>query len=550
MAQGGNKPPIIPPEILAAIERGWRVFPVHSAPAGNCSCEKPDCKRPGKHPRTRYGHLDATSDREKILAWLRRWPGCNWAVATGEGSYILVLDVDGASGRSSLARLEQLHGTLPATLISLTVRKDGGEQRWLAFSPDVDVRGSAGKIGLGLDVKANGGYAIIPPSIHETGRVYEWINPSSPIADAPSWLIQIALAANLQSGNLKPRPDTHSDNRIPKGRRNTTLTGEAGRLRRRGCEKSRTWTWLLEINAARCKPPLPEDEIAAIATSISRPAYAPAAPDNLRLPLEEFVLDAILKNRQEKDDNPKIVTPLFVFARIMKARPEFGGKDGYAAAQILDMLLPQLPGVVDPWEVTFGEIHDDPRAEFIRSWDAVKTPGFGDSLTDAWSNAQRFPLKPLREYSRKYAQFLSLVGHLQQDHPGQSIALPVERIGGILHCDRTTVGNYRKRAEQDALLTKVKLYNKELKEADEFRFDIGAFDWTTGQQLGSTSLGARFVPDTAPSREPTPISSTLRPFPPSHGESKVSEVSDVSGGNPTPNGIAQTKVADQRGVGN
>jgi hypothetical protein len=38
----------------------------------------------------------------------------------------------------------------------------------------VAIRNSAGKLGPGLDVRADGGYIVLPPSIHPSGNPYEW----------------------------------------------------------------------------------------------------------------------------------------------------------------------------------------------------------------------------------------------------------------------------------------------------------------------------------------------------------------------------------------
>lgn len=73
--------------------RGLRVFPVFEIEDdGRCACGR-DCGRDaGKHPRTRHGFKDATTNSVQITAWWSRWPNANIGVATGEG--IVVLDVD------------------------------------------------------------------------------------------------------------------------------------------------------------------------------------------------------------------------------------------------------------------------------------------------------------------------------------------------------------------------------------------------------------------------------------------------------------------------
>ena len=59
-----------------AVERGWRVFPLHSirSQGSVCSCGKRACTAPGKHPRTPRGCLDATTDVAQITAWWEQWP--------------------------------------------------------------------------------------------------------------------------------------------------------------------------------------------------------------------------------------------------------------------------------------------------------------------------------------------------------------------------------------------------------------------------------------------------------------------------------------------
>lgn len=47
---------------LAYARHGWAVFPLHTWMGTQCSCGRPDCPNPGKHPRTKNGLKDATTD--------------------------------------------------------------------------------------------------------------------------------------------------------------------------------------------------------------------------------------------------------------------------------------------------------------------------------------------------------------------------------------------------------------------------------------------------------------------------------------------------------
>lgn len=57
---------------------------------------------------------------------------------------------------------------------------------------------------------------------------------------------------------------------IPEGQRNVTLTRLAGKLRRDGLDAESIVAALLTVNAARCQPPLPDDEVRGIAASIGK----------------------------------------------------------------------------------------------------------------------------------------------------------------------------------------------------------------------------------------------------------------------------------------
>ena len=80
----------------------WPVAPAHwIEPDGNCSCGKPECSSPGKHPigaLVPHGLKDATKDRDTIGRWWGQNPNANIIVPTGSASGIWVLDVDPPHG--------------------------------------------------------------------------------------------------------------------------------------------------------------------------------------------------------------------------------------------------------------------------------------------------------------------------------------------------------------------------------------------------------------------------------------------------------------------
>jgi len=167
------------PVLAAALQYarlGFRVLPVYGLFNGACACPKGEsCESPGKHPRSRRGVNDATTDSAKILSAFASWLGTstttNIGIATGAESGIFVLDVDPRhGGEDSLRALESEQGQLPGTLES----KTGGGGRHIYFKhPGGRVPNKVG-IRPGLDVRGDGGYVVAPPSLHVSGEIYTW----------------------------------------------------------------------------------------------------------------------------------------------------------------------------------------------------------------------------------------------------------------------------------------------------------------------------------------------------------------------------------------
>jgi hypothetical protein len=182
---------------LAAIARGWAVFPVHSVrPNGSCRCSKGvACKHPGKHPLTKRGFKDASDDEEIVRAWWAEWPDANVGIATGSASGIWVLDVDPRhGGDKTLQALEEQHGTLRAP----TVRTGGGGFHFLFLMDSDPPVPSRNGVVRGIDVKGEGGYVVGAGSKHASGGVYCWADRQTPedipLTIAPQWLLEIVLA--------------------------------------------------------------------------------------------------------------------------------------------------------------------------------------------------------------------------------------------------------------------------------------------------------------------------------------------------------------------
>jgi Bifunctional DNA primase/polymerase, N-terminal/AAA domain/Primase C terminal 1 (PriCT-1) len=248
---------------------GFPVFPVHYPKLGRdgrlwCSCGKADCANKAKHPLTPNGLKDATTDPAQIDSFWKRDPRANVAVAIPPD--IVGLDIDPRhGGDASLAELEAVRGPFPETARVLT--GGGGSHIYGRVPPSVQIsNNNTGKLGTGIDIKAFGGYLLLPPSLHISNRVYEWeltlrINDVG-IADWPQWLINaISQPTNSQnSGQRFELPD-----KIRDGTRNEYLFRYARSLHARKSDFDEILDALRPVNQRRCEPPLEDGELFKIA---------------------------------------------------------------------------------------------------------------------------------------------------------------------------------------------------------------------------------------------------------------------------------------------
>ncbi len=244
--------------------RGWAVFPVHTPRIdGGCSCGTPSCPRVGKHPRTPHGLRDATTDPGTILAWWWRWPEANIGVALGQRSGIVAVAVDPRhGGDETLAALEREHGAELESVEAVT----GGGGRHIVFA--CPAGGCPTRYpGEGLELRGDGAYIVVVPSLHASGRTYTWEVSHDPddvaLAPLPDWLLAIAHGAPsgrpASQSRLEPRRVLEG---VSAGERDTTLFRYACRLRGKGL--AREEAEILVVQAARaCQPPFPDQDARA-----------------------------------------------------------------------------------------------------------------------------------------------------------------------------------------------------------------------------------------------------------------------------------------------
>jgi hypothetical protein len=266
---------------LAYLARGWSVLAVCPPDhAGVGKEHQKNCTSAGKAP---WGPWKEFQDRRATETELRRkWtdnPTLNVGLALGPVSGLVRVDVDGPAGEAKLQELSK--GDLPLTLEFTSGRVNGGRGLLYAIPSGVALRTTSEnpKHKEELRLQAKGAQTVLPPSRHSAGTLYAWRPGHGPDeiepAPAPAWLVE-ALRADGRASRDNGRA-RHLDEvkRIPEGARDTMLTSLAGSMRRRGMSEDAILAALRAENAARCDPPLPDEQVVKIAHSVAR--YAPAA---------------------------------------------------------------------------------------------------------------------------------------------------------------------------------------------------------------------------------------------------------------------------------
>jgi hypothetical protein len=216
-----------------------------------------------KKPYTTHGFKDATADINTIMAWWDQWPDASIGIPTAGYT---VLDVDPKNGGDkTLAEWTEKHGALPVTPTART--GSGGLHYWFKGSARCSVNKKAG-----LDIRSDGGYVVVPPSLHPSGNRYEWINDlRTPMAEAPAWLIEALLVPAKKKVETFHHSDpfmftwgdeTHdlaTDPGADEGERNATLCRLVGVHIDRGDSKASVMA-MAKMWARRCRPTYPEAE--------------------------------------------------------------------------------------------------------------------------------------------------------------------------------------------------------------------------------------------------------------------------------------------------
>ena len=213
-----------------------------------------------KRPATANGFKDATTDKAQIERWWKENPNYNIGIATGSPSGgLVVVDVDedkekGKTGLSSIQNWMKKNGQIPKTVEVVTGR--GGLHAYYFCKTQLSNRTN---VLDSVDIRADGGYVVAPPSIHPNGNSYRFADGFGleyGIRDASD--IVVELATFKQSA---PKETFNLSGAIPEGTRVDTLFKLTCSLIDKGMSEIAIRNAVRVENNTRCNPPLSEEEL-------------------------------------------------------------------------------------------------------------------------------------------------------------------------------------------------------------------------------------------------------------------------------------------------
>jgi hypothetical protein len=196
-------------------QRGWLLFAATAEKRPRANCGRPVCMAHVTPEQmascdclTCHGFWAASTSPEKLARQLRAvGPDATLALRTGLDSKVLVMDLDPKPGRG-LDKLIPFVRPLVRGAGMLPTAKTPRGGRHFYFRLDEIVPSSVGRIGEGVDIRAEGGLVVLPPS---AGR--EWTEyglPDGPLPSTPQALIEAARPR--QQGDAVPRPGSQRGN--------------------------------------------------------------------------------------------------------------------------------------------------------------------------------------------------------------------------------------------------------------------------------------------------------------------------------------------------
>jgi len=154
---------------------------------------------------------------EEVCSWWRRFPDACVGIVTGRVSKIVVVDFDSEEA----IKFAQEKGILNTPLVK-TAR---GIHAYYLYPEGKTVNNSVKILDMKIDIRADGGYVVAPPSVHPSGHIYRWVKDREigalPFAPLPD--VFLDNSKNTTTVELRPLYKG-----VPQGQRNDSLARLVG----------------------------------------------------------------------------------------------------------------------------------------------------------------------------------------------------------------------------------------------------------------------------------------------------------------------------------
>jgi len=224
---------------------------------------------------------------DQIRQWWGKEPKANIGIVTGRISNLAVVDLDRyAPDYSEETALQYF----PDSIVTPCVETPRGGHHLYFTCPEQDITINARAL-PGIDLRANGGYIVAPPSTNGNGAGYRWILglPSTPLMHLPDAYIKkiSTIYGSVTSKNNEALQSLHLLHLLQEGRRDNDLFHIFTCLAKGGYEKELAYK-LAEIIAKNCSPVFDVKE--AIAKVDSAYSRSEKRTSNLNAEVREWVL--------------------------------------------------------------------------------------------------------------------------------------------------------------------------------------------------------------------------------------------------------------------
>lgn len=252
---------------------GWSILPV-----------KPDEKRPFMQNWLQYNHERASA--QVLNEWFTHLSGAGVGVVTGKISGILVLDVESHCPQP----IEEILKKYPTNMVSRT--GSGGYHLFYQYPSNKGRVANRVRLFDGVDLRADGGFIVLPPTRHPSGGKYEWVHTGMPSV-FPESILEVDSQSSNPSGEAWISELLRG---VSEGGRNDAAARLAGYFFKKGVSADIVEALLLEWNE-RNDPPMPIGEVRTTIKSIQRNH----AQDALGLTKVEFTDDRTIERKKPEN---------------------------------------------------------------------------------------------------------------------------------------------------------------------------------------------------------------------------------------------------------